>query len=58
LTKAQCRAENLDPESMVFCYPDNLLGSSVPDDEGSIVVVDFEDASIPSSSFGFVLVGT
>ncbi|KAK2609345.1 hypothetical protein QQS21_002126 [Conoideocrella luteorostrata] len=59
MTKARCRVENLAKEPMVFCYSDVWLGNFLIDNEGSITMVDFEDASILPSSFSrFILVGT
>ncbi|KAK2608478.1 hypothetical protein QQS21_002940 [Conoideocrella luteorostrata] len=51
MTKAKRRVEKLAQEPMVFCYSDVWLGNFIIDDDGGIVVVDFEDASILPSSF-------
>ncbi|TWU78814.1 hypothetical protein ED733_007311 [Metarhizium rileyi] len=59
MNKAKCRVEHLAQEPMVFCYSDVWLGNFIIDEEGSITVVDCEDASIlPSSFTRFILAGT
>ncbi|KAK2597390.1 hypothetical protein QQS21_006014 [Conoideocrella luteorostrata] len=59
ITKSQRRVKKLAQEPMVFCYSDIWLENFIIDDDGTITIVDFEDASILPASFSrYTLAGT
>lgn len=51
MAKAKRRFENLAQEPMVFCYSGIFLDNFIIDDDNSITVVNFKDASILPSCF-------